>query len=216
MERRLTRAADPLNVAPDERGLLLLATAGLVLFLCLLALHSPAAVHTASQRPSMEDAWLSQWMVRGAEQPWSDQERAALHTKLNAATVDSRPVEDSHVAHTTSFLPYSTLAVTVDEDESSPLPVAFLSSSTAITELGFTGVTGVPGTACSRVSDRAKCGERRQCSGRGQCVIRGEHCQGFYHYREWACECQRGWSGVWCQVASSGCNQQLHERSAGE
>ena len=239
-ERRSRQAAlDPFTLAADERSLLLLAAAGLLVFLCLLTYHSPpsssprAAAAAGSERgPAMEDAWLSQWIVRGAEQPWTEQQRAALQKQLATAMLDSRQTDDSSEEGPTAQPPHSALAVSTAatttasatttatptgpsipavprallpaDDDSSPLPVSLLASSSAITEAGFRGLVGVVGTACSRSTDRAECGERRQCSGHGECVIRDEFCQGFYRYIEWGCDCGCGWEGVWCQHAS-GC-----------
>ena len=214
VERRIRQAADPFNLAADERGLLLLAAVGLLLFLCLLALHSPpTARSTVSERPPMDEAWLSQWTVRRAELPWSEKEMAALHKQLKVAMSDSWPVEESHYPLTDSIVPtaaalpsFTSTVTAAAEDDSSPLPVSLLPSSSAISESGFRGMRGVVGTACSRQAERAECGERRQCGGHGQCVVRDEYCRGFYRYREWKCDCNCGWGGVWCQRASSECS----------
>ena len=232
MERRLREAADPLSLHADERGLLLLAAAGLLLLLSAWALHSPAAVHQpVGQRLPVEDAWLSQWMVRGAELPWSDKQRAALHNQLQAALSDDWP-EDSDgqsdatapdpsqhspraVSPVPSVFPIPALALTASvaasHAGSSPVPAALLASSASVA-VGAAGLrvsSGVAGSVCSRVVDRADCGERWRCGGHGECVVRAEHCRGIQRFREWMCECECEWGGVWCQPPTSGgCDNQ--------
>ena len=206
--------ADPLSLHSDERGLLLLAAVGLLLFLALLALHSPTrspqSEATRSGRAVLDEAWLSQWLERGAEQAGSEEERAALQQQLTKALANSWPPDrSSQTAPVPSLSPLSlplAASSSLAADSSDPLPAALLSESAAISASGFRGAVGVLGTACSRVTDRAECGERRQCSGHGRCAVQAEYCQGFNRYREWACECECGRAGVWCQQEGGDCD----------
>ena len=200
LERRNRQANGLFSLSADERSLVMIAAAGLLVMLTLLATHSPAATRqTVRDRAAMDDAWLSQWMVRGAEQAWSEHERAALHNKLAAAihardswTDDESKEDDTPTVSSTqpppaivpavppnptttaiiTATPTTTSTATTDSptgltDDSSPLPLAPLSSSAAVTESRF---HGIPAAVLQRTEPNER-GQRRRCGEHGQLVI---------------------------------------------